>query len=198
MPIDENLLNNPENRYIEMHSDQHLGAALVALVHLGGESWWHLVIKLGEGQFAAAPFRKLTPGEGISEVSLGDYFHQPLVNLIGEQVPEVLVAEQAAIGTETAKDMAYDSPGRVMVVTREGRCIGILYMGEAGGIFEDAPLLNLFGRYREINPEEYALWDEETSHGKGLAPAEKSGTAQIDENPIDEDVTFSEDKLEQA
>jgi hypothetical protein len=141
MPIDLNLLDQPINRYILARAEESVGR----LEQAGGETWWHLVVSLPNERYAATPFRSLSPlaaSEGF------DFFKKPLQSLVESPIiPEVQVVEQSEIGTEAAKDLAYESPGRVLVVTDQGKFIGIVYQGQARGGFETTPLLEIFGDY---------------------------------------------------
>jgi hypothetical protein len=55
--------------------------------------------------------------------------------------------ERAEIGTQAARELAEESPGRVLVVTDAGQCLGIIYRGVAGGSLEETTMLSLFHRY---------------------------------------------------
>jgi hypothetical protein len=144
MPIDVNLLREPINRCIIIPIDRLVHEALHELQLAGGESWWHLVVDLGGGRFAAAQFLKLTP---LAESERNRFFNRPLSSLVESGIPLVSVVEQAKIGTQAAKDKADESPGRVLVVTQADQFLGIIYRGEAGGVDEGTPLLSLFDQY---------------------------------------------------
>ena len=147
MPVDVNFLNEPINRCILLPADHPVGQALHELQLAGGESWWHLVVDLGDGRFAAVPFRQLTP---LAESEGFRFFDRPLSSLVEAGIPLVPVVEQADIGTEAAKDLADESPHRVLVVTQAGQFLGIIFLGEAAGADDGTSLLSLFEQYAEI------------------------------------------------
>lgn len=145
MPIDLNLLNHPINRCILARAEETIGAAVERLEQAGGESWWHLVVALSNGRYAAAPFRSLSP---LAESQGFEFFKTSLQDLVASHViPEVQVVERSQIGTEASKDLAYGSVGRVLVVTDGGSFTGIVYQGQARGDLEATPLLEIFGDY---------------------------------------------------
>ena len=144
MPIDVNLLNEPINRCIRILADHPVGEALHELQLAGGENWWHLVVDLGDGRFAAVQFRQLIP---LAESEGFRFFDRPLSSLVESGIPLAPVVEQAEIGTETAKDLADESPHRVLVITQAGQFLGIVYRGEAAGADDGASLFSLFEQY---------------------------------------------------
>ena len=144
MPIDVNLLNEPINRCIRILADHPVGEALHELQLAGGESWWHLVVDMGDGRFAAVQFRQLIP---LAESEGFRFFDRPLSSLVELGIPLAPVVEQAEIGTEAAKDLADESPHRVLVITQAGQFLGIVYRGEAAGTDDGASLFSLFEQY---------------------------------------------------
>lgn len=140
MPIDLNILNRPENRCIVMTASDTVAAAIQALLNEGGQGWWHLVVDLGEGKFAATQFIKLSALAVAEEEA---FFDQTLRSLADSLIPLVQAVEFTAIGTAAARDLAYESPGSVLVVTRQGSFAGILFQGEARGVEE----FSLLDRY---------------------------------------------------
>ena len=176
MPIDLDLLNEPINRCLVAWPERQLGDVLLELLYRGGEDWWHLVVDLGEGRFAAIQFNKLSPlaqSEGI------EFFHRPLGSLVGVCIPEVLVVEQSAIGTQAAKDLADDSPGRVLVVTQAGSFLNILYRGEAGGEAAGTSLLSLFAPYEAaFRPQEAAMEPPDESPPDKAPPQDEPPVGQ--------------------
>ncbi len=147
MPIDLDLLNEPINRCLVAWPERYLGDVLMELAYREGEDWWHLVVDLGDGHFAAVQFNKLA---SLAESEGIEFFQRELSSLVGTLIPEVVVVEQSEIGTQQAKDLADDSPGRVLVVTQAGDFHRILYRGEAGGGPAGASLLALFAPYEDI------------------------------------------------
>ena len=155
MPIDLDLLNEPINRCLVAWPERQLGDVLMELVFRQGEDWWHLVVDLGEGHFAAIQFNKLT---SLAESEGLEFFQRALSSLVASVIPDVLVVEQSAIGTQAAKDLADESPGRVLVVTQDGGFFRILYRGEAGGGPAGPSLLDLFLPHADaFRPQEAAI-----------------------------------------
>ena len=144
MPVAVNLLNEPINRCIYLPAYRQVGQALHELQIAGGENWWHLVVDLGDGRFAAVQFRMLTP---LAESEGFRFFDRPLSSLVESGIPLVPVVEQAEIGTEAAKDLAEESEHQVLVVTQAGQFLGMIYRGEAAGTSDGAALLSLFEQY---------------------------------------------------
>ena len=155
MPIDWSLLTEDINRSILVRAGDPLYRALRKLVQAGGEGWWHLVVDLGDGRFAAVQFDKLSPLIRSRGRAL---FEQSLSSLVEFIIPLVKVVERSTIGTEEAKDLADGSPGHVLVVTQHCGFLGIVYRGEAGGPSVEIPLLTLLQDYGdEFRPYEAAM-----------------------------------------
>jgi len=149
MPIDLNLLNSPINRYILAEAGESVSAAVGKLEKAGGESWCHLVVEMGDGRYAAAQFKTLSP---LAQSEGAEFFTRTLGSLVESlKILIVLVVEQSKIGTEAAKDLAYESPGRVLVVTQEGKFLGIIFQGQARGDLEATPLLSMFREYTAVH-----------------------------------------------
>ena len=144
MPIDWSLLTEDINRSILVRAGDPLYRALRKLVQAGGEGWWHLVVDLGDGRFAAVQFDKLSPLIRSRGRAL---FEQSLSSLVEFIIPLVKVVERSTIGTEEVKGLADESPGRVLVVTHHSGFVGIVYRGEAGGLSVEIPLLTLLQDY---------------------------------------------------
>lgn len=156
MPINTSALQSSENQYVLADVAQPVGRALAALEHARGNGWWHLVVDLGAGRYGAIKFDDLTP---LAQEGGAGFFRRPLGDLVGEAIPEAAVVEQEAMETNEAIDLAYESPGQLVVVTQAGHCIGILNVGLM--VFDEAPLLDLFGEFKQLNREEYDLWSQE-------------------------------------
>jgi hypothetical protein len=144
MPVSWDLLTEDINRCILVNAEHPVYRALRKLVQAGGEGWWHLVVDLGDGRFAAVQFNKLSP---LVRSQGRHFFDQPLDSLVASIIPLVRVVERSAIGTEAAKDLADESPGRVLVVTQDGGFVGIIYRGEAGADSTETPLLTILLEY---------------------------------------------------
>ncbi len=144
MPVSWDLLTEDINRCVLVNAEHQVYRALRKLVQAGGEGWWHLVVDLGDGRFAAMQFNKLSP---LVRSQGRHFFDQPLSSLVELVIPLVRVVERSAIGTEAVKDLADESPGRVLVVTQDGGFVGIIYRGEAGADSSETPLLSLLQDY---------------------------------------------------
>lgn len=154
MPINVDLLNEPVNRCLVAWPERQLGDVLMELAYRDGEDWWHLVVDLGDGCFAAVQFEQLTL---LAEIEGEEFFRRSLSSLVGALIPQVLVVEQSTLGTQAAKDLADVSPGRVLVVTQAGSFLGIIYRAEAGGATAGGSLLALFAPYADhFRPQEAA------------------------------------------
>lgn len=156
MSIDPNALASSENQFVLAEAAEPVGRAVVALEHAQGNGWWHLVVEMGAGRYAAVRFDDLAP---LAESGGAGFFRRPLGDLVGDGIPEATTVEQADLETNQAKDLALDSPGHLVVVTHQGVSVGILHVGM--GVFEHASLMALFGQFKQRSPEEYALWEQQ-------------------------------------
>ena len=59
MPIADEALQDPKNRFIAVAGDAKLGQAIAALESVGGQAWWHLVVQRDDGSWATARFNEL-------------------------------------------------------------------------------------------------------------------------------------------
>lgn len=155
MPISNEALENPKNRFIAVTGDAKLGQAIAALESVGGQAWWHLVVQRDDGSWAAARFSEL--GELLSaapdpaEIRLGN----------ADALRATPAAEQNAIETKAAQALARKSPANVLVVTQNGMPVGILVEGTtraaappspgSGGLLAPSATLNeLGGKYIKL------------------------------------------------
>jgi hypothetical protein len=154
MPIELSLLHEPINRFILAEADDPVGAAVRRLNLAQGEDWWHLVVVMGGGRFAAIPFKSLV---SLAATEQELFFTHRLGDLMSQlHVPEAQVVERDSMGTQTARELADESPGRVLVVTEAGQFLGIIYRGVAAGSSQETTMLSLFHRYAHtgmLHPE---------------------------------------------
>ena len=127
MPISDEALQNPKNRFIAVKSDAKLGQAIAALNGLDGQPWWHLVVQMDDGSWRVARFNELSESLGVAtdpaEIRLRD-----VNNLRGASA-----VEQRTIETKAAQALARKSPTQVLVVTDNGAPVGILVEGVTRG-----------------------------------------------------------------
>lgn len=156
MPISDEALENPQNRFIAVSADAKLGQAIAALESVGGHLWWHLVVERDDGSWAAARFNELGGLFGAApdpaEIRLGN----------ADALRAAPVTEQNSIETKAAQALARANPTGLLVVTKNGMPIGILVEGttrtaaapslNAGGLVvaPSASLDQLGGKYIKL------------------------------------------------
>ncbi len=122
MPIQAEALEAPENLHLAVHGHATLRQALALLISpdVDGGPWWHLVVLRSNGTWAAARFAELylaaVDDHGKLEVSLGEL----------ELLTPVRSVEGDALSTVAAANLAKNSPGKLVVVTEDGKPCGIL------------------------------------------------------------------------
>jgi hypothetical protein len=123
MPISDEALQNPKNRFIAVTADAKLGQAIAALQSIGGQAWWHLVVQRDDGSWAAARFSELEALLGAApdaaEIRLGD----------AAALRATPATDRNKIETKAAQALARKSPARMLVVTDIGMPVGILVEG---------------------------------------------------------------------
>ena len=122
MPISDEALQNPKNRFIAVSADAKVGQAISALQSVGGQSWWHLVVQRDDGNWGAARFSELSRLLGATadaESRLGNAYGLPPAPAI----------ERNTIDTKAAQALARKSVPSVLVVTDNGVPVGILVEG---------------------------------------------------------------------
>jgi hypothetical protein len=69
-----------KHRHIYMYDDERVVDALIALRDAEGQDWWHLVVELTDGRYAAARFsdleKQLEKDKAASSQLLGDLVAQ--------------------------------------------------------------------------------------------------------------------------
>lgn len=155
MPISNEALENPQNRFIAVTADAKLGQAIAALESFGGHPWWHLVVERDDGLWSAAKFSELGALFGAApdpaEIRLGN----------ADALTAIPATEQNAIETKAARALARTNPRGLLIVTNNGRPVGILVEGTtraaaapsqgAGGLVApSANLDQLGGKYIKL------------------------------------------------
>jgi hypothetical protein len=127
MPISDEALRREKNSFIAVKGETTVGQAIAALKDLGGQPWWHLVVRLDGGSWGVAKFSDLCNSLGrmarASEVRLGGCKDLSVVNAV----------ERKSLDTKAAQALARKSPGHILVVTVQGLPVGILVEGVTRG-----------------------------------------------------------------
>ena len=127
MPISDDALHKEKNSFIAVKGETTVGQAIAALQGLGGQAWWHLVVRRDDGSWGVARFadfcNSLVGMAGASEIRLGGSKDFRVVNAV----------ERKSFETKAAQSLARKSPGHVLVVTAEGMPVGILVEGVTRG-----------------------------------------------------------------
>jgi hypothetical protein len=147
MPISDEALRKETNRFIAVKGEARVGQALAAFEALEAQPWWHLVVQKLDGSWAVARFRDLAVLPDIAGVA--DTCVNDLENLTATSA-----VERDTLDTKDAQARARKSPSRVLVVTTNGRPVGILVEGvrrSSGGPPLAAPDVNrLGGKYIKL------------------------------------------------
>lgn len=136
MPISDEALQNEKNRFIAVKGEATLGQAIAALRELGGQPWWHLVVRM-PGSWGVARFSEVVANlagtTAASETRLGDL----------NQLKTAPAVERGSIETKAAEALARKSLARVLVVTEKALPIGILVEGVKRGAAPGGHVLSL-------------------------------------------------------
>ncbi|HEY3104253.1 MAG TPA: hypothetical protein VGJ69_11715 [Pyrinomonadaceae bacterium] len=122
MPISDETLNKEKNRFIAVKGEATVGQAIAALNALGGQPWWHLVVRMGDGSWGVARFSELTKAVSAE-------IHLRTLRFITASA-----VERDSLDTKAALTLARKSPERVLVITVNGLPIGILVEGVTRGL----------------------------------------------------------------
>jgi hypothetical protein len=153
-PIHDEALRQSKNAHVLLGGDQTLYEAARKIEAAGGQSWWHVVVDLGEGRYAAALYGALIKRtEDTPEAERAALVTTRLRDL-GEPLIEAKVVEQAGMSTTGAEGLASESPGELVAVTHNGKFAGILYVGgrRSAGLFAAWSLLELPGVPADLSP----------------------------------------------
>ncbi len=151
MPIADSELNKPSNAHIVRPARQSVHAALQYWRQQPGSyEWWWLIITSNDHRYAAIRFSVLR--DLLQDPDAGVHMNTPLSDLPLDQPdrPGVVaprVVEQDAMGTARALQMLEDSPGRVLIVLKNGTLRGILSVTERTFAFTDKPLLDMLDEF---------------------------------------------------
>jgi len=126
MSISDEELQNPKNRFIAVTAEATVGQAISAWRDLGGEPWWHLIVRAQDGSYRAARFSAVY--QALQRRTAADELSVSTLELTA--VPAV---EQEEIDLPQAQAMARKNAARVLVVTSGGQPVGILVEGVRRG-----------------------------------------------------------------
>jgi hypothetical protein len=149
MPISDEAIRKPKNRFLAVSGDATVGQAIAALKGEGGESWWHLLVRMDDGSWGATRFTDLYESlermANAADVRLGGRKGMTLATAINRDSME----------TRPAQTLARKSPGSLLIVIVDGVPVGILFEGVSrGGLaISSAKLSDLGGPY--INLKDY-------------------------------------------
>jgi hypothetical protein len=146
-PIRDEALRQSKNAHVLGGGDQTLHQVAKKIEAAGGQPWWHVVVDLGDGRYATALYSALIKrAEDAPEAERISLVATRLRDL-GEPLIEVEVVEQDSVSTTAAENLASASPGELVVVTRDGKFAGILYVGgrRSADLFAASSLLELPG-----------------------------------------------------
>lgn len=149
MPISDAALRNPKNRFLAVSGDATVGQAIAALKGVGGESWWHLLVKMDDGSWGATRFTDLY--ESMERMATAAD-----VRLGGRKGLTVATAiDRDSLETKPAQALARKSPGSLLIVIVDNVPVGILFEGVSrGGLaISSAKLSELGGPY--VNLKDY-------------------------------------------
>lgn len=149
MPISDAALRNPKNRFLAVSGDATVGQAIAALKGVGGESWWHLLVKMDDGSWGATRFTDLY--ESMERMATAAD-----VRLGGRKGLTVATAiDRDSLETKLAQALARKSPGSLLIVIVDNVPVGILFEGVSrGGLaISSAKLSELGGPY--VNLKDY-------------------------------------------
>jgi hypothetical protein len=151
MPISDEALQKEKNRFIAVKGEATISQALAALKALGGQPWWHAVVRMNDGSWSVARCGELLAevekNAAPADMQLCDF----------SQLKSTSAVDRATVETKTAQAMARKSPAHVLVVTENGLPIGILVEGVrrgAGGAIS-ASLDQIGGKHVKL--EDYGL-----------------------------------------
>jgi hypothetical protein len=149
MPISDEALQKPTNRFLAVSGEATVGQAIAALQGEGGESWWHLLVRMDDGSWGVTRFtdlyKSLERMAAAADVRLGGR----------KNLTPATAVDRDSMDTLSAQALARNSPGRLLIVTTNGNPIGILFQGTSrGGLaISSAKLSDLGGPY--INLKDY-------------------------------------------
>ena len=126
MPISDEKLQNAKNRYVAVTSEATVGQAISAWRDLGGEPWWHLIVRLSDGSYHAARFSAVY--QALQRATKADELSVSTLQLAA--VPAV---DQQETDLPQAQALARKNAARVVVVTSGGLPAGILVEGVRRG-----------------------------------------------------------------
>jgi hypothetical protein len=149
MPISDEALQNPKNRFLAVSGDATVGQAIAALQGEGGEAWWHLLVHMDDGSWGTTRFTDLY--ESLERMATAAE-----VRLGGRKTLTVATAiDRSSMETRPAQALARESPGSLLVVTVGSVPVGMLVEGvsRGGPAISSTTLNELGGKY--VNLKDY-------------------------------------------
>jgi hypothetical protein len=152
MPITDDALQKEKNRFIAVTGDAKFGQLIAALNAVGGQPWWHAVVKLSDGSWGAARISKI----GESLAATDDAAETRISDVGGMQT--IVAVERNTLETKEAQALAKKSAGGVLLVTENGAPVGIMVEGfrrgggsSSGGLaLSSTSLDQLGGKYVKL------------------------------------------------
>ena len=149
MPISDEALRKPKNRFIAVSGDATVGQAIAALKGEGGEAWWHLLVRMDNGSWGVTRFtdlyKSLERMATAADVRLGGRKGLTLATAV----------DRDSMETRPAQALARKSPGSLLIVSADNVPVGLLFEGVSrGGLaMSSAKLSDLGGPY--VNLKDY-------------------------------------------
>ena len=129
MPIESRALDAPGNRYLALRDDATLADAFAHLFapEVRGRTSWNLLVRRTDGAWAIVGF------DALSDLVLRspERLRQPLSEV--EILTPARAVERSSMSTAEARNEAIRSPGRLLVVTDQGKLAGVVMVSQRGG-----------------------------------------------------------------
>lgn len=120
MPISDEALQKEKNRFIAVKGEATLAEVAGALEVLGGQTWWHVVVRISDRSWGVARFNDLY--SSLKEPAEAEKVQ--LRELSALKPAEAV--ERTGAETKTAQLKARKSTAGVLIVTEESQVAGIL------------------------------------------------------------------------
>ena len=166
MPISDEALQNPKNRFLAVSGDATVGQAIAALQGESGESWWHLLVRMDDGSWGTTRFTDLY--ESLERMATAAE-----VRLGGRKTLTVATAiDRGSMETRPAQALARESPGSLLVVTVDSVPVGMLVEGvsRGGPSISSTTLNELGGKYVNLKDYGSILLSSSKSSANPLKP----------------------------
>lgn len=139
MPISDNLLARRTNRHLLVSAKVTIGEAFAALQAVGGESWWVFVIDYGENRYRLLWIWDLAKQMGLLGSGPPDWegalsydeqvrFWMKSGELVASIKPSdaLETVEKNSLSDQEVWLLAERSPGRALVVLKNGQYVGLV------------------------------------------------------------------------